>query len=70
MLKDDGVFYLQIAGLRRTWQYEDLTWGLFMGTPSGRAGRLVRALLKGRCARVQASTFFPERMPRAHCRSP
>jgi cyclopropane fatty-acyl-phospholipid synthase-like methyltransferase len=30
MLKDDGVFYLQIAGLRRAWQYEDLAWGLFM----------------------------------------
>jgi cyclopropane fatty-acyl-phospholipid synthase-like methyltransferase len=31
LLKDDGVFYLQIAGLRRAWQYEDLLWGLFMG---------------------------------------
>jgi sphingolipid C9-methyltransferase len=31
MLKDDGIFYLQIAGLRREWQYEDLVWGLFMG---------------------------------------
>lgn len=31
MLKDDGVFYLQVAGLRRAWQYEDLVWGLFMG---------------------------------------
>jgi cyclopropane fatty-acyl-phospholipid synthase-like methyltransferase len=30
MLKDDGLFYLQIAGLRRAWQYEDLNWGLFM----------------------------------------
>ena len=30
MLKDDGVFYIQIAGLRRTWQYEDFMWGLFM----------------------------------------
>lgn len=30
LLKDDGVFYLQIAGLRRAWQYEDLVWGLFM----------------------------------------
>lgn len=27
MLKDDGIFFLQIAGLRRAWQYEDLTWG-------------------------------------------
>lgn len=31
MLKDDGIFYLQIAGLRRAWQYEDLMWGCFMG---------------------------------------
>jgi cyclopropane fatty-acyl-phospholipid synthase-like methyltransferase len=30
MLNDDGVFFLQIAGLRKPWQYEDLTWGLFM----------------------------------------
>jgi len=31
MLDDDGVFYFQVAGLRRSWQYEDLVWGLFMG---------------------------------------
>ncbi|KAK5693498.1 hypothetical protein LTR97_010067 [Elasticomyces elasticus] len=30
MLNDDGVFFLQIAGLRKSWQYEDLIWGLFM----------------------------------------
>jgi cyclopropane fatty-acyl-phospholipid synthase-like methyltransferase len=30
MLTDDGIFYLQIAGLRRPWQFEDLVWGLFM----------------------------------------
>lgn len=30
MLHDDGSFYLQIAGLRRAWQYEDLVWGVFM----------------------------------------
>ncbi|KAL0930925.1 Sphingolipid C9-methyltransferase 1-like protein 1 [Colletotrichum truncatum] len=30
MLDDDGVFFLQIAGLRKYWQYEDLIWGLFM----------------------------------------
>jgi len=30
-LKDDGLFYLQIAGLRRAWQIEDFNWGLFMG---------------------------------------
>uniref|UniRef100_A0A2P2HXW5 sphingolipid C(9)-methyltransferase n=1 Tax=Hirondellea gigas TaxID=1518452 RepID=A0A2P2HXW5_9CRUS len=31
MLEDDGLFYIQIAGLRRSWQFEDLNWGLFMG---------------------------------------
>ncbi|KNE67694.1 hypothetical protein AMAG_12428 [Allomyces macrogynus ATCC 38327] len=30
MLTDDGLFYLQIAGLRRRWTFEDLIWGLFM----------------------------------------
>ena len=30
MLDDDGLFLLQIAGLRKYWQYEDLIWGLFM----------------------------------------
>ncbi|PGH15532.1 hypothetical protein AJ79_02314 [Helicocarpus griseus UAMH5409] len=30
MLEDDGVFFLQIAGLRKPWQYEDLVWGMFM----------------------------------------
>lgn len=30
MLNDDGVFFLQIAGIRKFWQYEDLIWGLFM----------------------------------------
>lgn len=30
LMEDDGVFYLQIAGLRRAWQFEDLVWGLFM----------------------------------------
>jgi cyclopropane fatty-acyl-phospholipid synthase-like methyltransferase len=30
MLDDDGVMFLQVAGLRKTWQYEDLIWGLFM----------------------------------------
>jgi len=31
LLKDDGIFYFQVAGLRRQWQWEDLVWGLFMG---------------------------------------
>ena len=31
LLKDDGVFYFQVAGLRRAWSFEDLVWGLFMG---------------------------------------
>lgn len=30
LLEDDGVMYLQVAGLRKAWQYEDLNWGLFM----------------------------------------
>lgn len=30
MLEDDGIFFLQIAGLRRAWQWEDFVWGLFM----------------------------------------
>jgi len=30
LLQDDGIFYMQVAGLRRPWQYEDLIWGLFM----------------------------------------
>lgn len=30
MLDDDGTFFLQIAGIRKAWQYEDLVWGLFM----------------------------------------
>lgn len=31
LLKDEGVLYFQVAGLRRAWRYEDLVWGLFMG---------------------------------------
>ena len=31
MLKDEGVLYFQVAGLRRWWQWEDIAWGLFMG---------------------------------------
>ena len=30
MLDDDGIFFLQLSGLRKSWQYEDLIWGLFM----------------------------------------
>jgi len=30
LLDDDGIFVLQVAGLRPSWQYEDLIWGLFM----------------------------------------
>ncbi|KAK6538218.1 Sphingolipid C9-methyltransferase 2 [Orbilia ellipsospora] len=30
MLDDNGCFLLQIAGLRKSWQFEDLIWGLFM----------------------------------------
>lgn len=30
MLEEDGVLFLQIAGLRRNWTAEDFTWGMFM----------------------------------------
>lgn len=30
LLADDGLFYMQVSGLRRAWQWEDLSWGLFM----------------------------------------
>ncbi|CAO3645101.1 unnamed protein product [Cunninghamella blakesleeana] len=30
LLDDDGLFYMQVAGLRATWQVEDFIWGLFM----------------------------------------
>ena len=30
MLEDDGMLFLQIAGLRRNWTAEDFNWGMFM----------------------------------------
>jgi len=30
LLNEDGLFYLQICGLRPSWHYEDLVWGMFM----------------------------------------
>jgi len=30
LLDDDGIFVLQVAGIRPSWQFEDLNWGLFM----------------------------------------
>ncbi|KAI8873205.1 sphingolipid C9-methyltransferase-like protein [Ramicandelaber brevisporus] len=30
MMDDDGLFFLQIAGLRAAFQFEDFVWGLFM----------------------------------------
>ncbi|KIK76977.1 hypothetical protein PAXRUDRAFT_835153 [Paxillus rubicundulus Ve08.2h10] len=30
LLDDDGIFVLQVAGIRPSWQFEDLIWGLFM----------------------------------------
>jgi len=30
LLADQGLLYLQIAGLRRNWGAEDFTWGMFM----------------------------------------
>ena len=26
LLDDDGIFVLQVAGIRPSWQYEDLIW--------------------------------------------
>jgi len=31
LLKDDGLFYIQVCGLRPSWQFEDFVWALFMG---------------------------------------
>ena len=31
LLRDDGMFYIQMAGVRRTWCFEDIVWILFMG---------------------------------------
>eukprot|EP00835_Amoeboradix_gromovi_P001371 NODE_61_length_25240_cov_0.547194.p6 type:complete len:391 gc:universal NODE_61_length_25240_cov_0.547194:11127-12299(+) len=30
ILNDDGILFMQVAGLRRAWQLEDLIWGFFM----------------------------------------
>ncbi|KDR79101.1 hypothetical protein GALMADRAFT_242965 [Galerina marginata CBS 339.88] len=30
LLDDNGTFLLQVAGIRPSWQFEDLIWGLFM----------------------------------------
>lgn len=30
LLEDDGAMYVQLSGLRRSWQYEDFIWGLFL----------------------------------------
>ncbi|KAH7915872.1 cyclopropane fatty acid synthase domain-containing protein [Hygrophoropsis aurantiaca] len=30
LLEDDGIFVFQVSGIRPSWQYEDLIWGLFM----------------------------------------
>jgi len=32
MLDDDGIFFLQIAGLRKSWQFEDLIWVFILMT--------------------------------------
>jgi len=31
LLADDGMFYIQMCGVRRTWAFEDIVWILFMG---------------------------------------
>jgi hypothetical protein len=28
LLDDDGIFVMQVAGIRTCWQFEDLNWGL------------------------------------------
>jgi cyclopropane fatty-acyl-phospholipid synthase-like methyltransferase len=30
LLDDQGVFLLQVSGLRKRWQFEDMVWGFFM----------------------------------------
>lgn len=30
MLDDDGIFVLQVAGIRPSWQYEDLVWQVLL----------------------------------------
>ncbi|GAA5874630.1 hypothetical protein JCM16303_002929 [Sporobolomyces ruberrimus] len=30
LLEDDGILVFQVAGIRPSWQFEDLIWGLFM----------------------------------------
>lgn len=30
LLKDNGVMYVQLSGLRQAWQYEDFIWGLYL----------------------------------------
>ncbi|KAL0933923.1 cyclopropane-fatty-acyl-phospholipid synthase [Colletotrichum truncatum] len=40
MLEDDGIFYVEVTGLRRAWQYEDLVWGLFLKKHIPEAGAL------------------------------
>eukprot|EP01083_Nonionella_stella_P163395 537627_1 len=31
ILKDDGILYIQMSGVRRCWGWEDIIWILFMG---------------------------------------
>lgn len=30
LLEDDGTMYVQLSGLRQSWQYEDFIWGLYL----------------------------------------
>jgi cyclopropane fatty-acyl-phospholipid synthase-like methyltransferase len=32
LLDDDGIFVLQVAGIRPSWQYEDLIWLALSGS--------------------------------------
>lgn len=33
LLEDDGILVFQVAGIRPTWQYEDLIWYVFLSLP-------------------------------------
>jgi cyclopropane fatty-acyl-phospholipid synthase-like methyltransferase len=66
MMDDDGVFFLQVAGLRKTWQYEDLIWGLFMNKyifPGADAStRSVESVLDSKSRRLTLSVFTTQRL--------
>ena len=54
MMKDDGVFYFQVAGLRRAWRFEDFIWGLFMVS---RGAFVLLFLVQFRCTQTYTHCF-------------